>query len=232
MPDRDSNIRVLSQTTNPEVGENLVRPPLATRDGAIFNADWYLKQLLRGRIFQVQGGSADQTLTAPATFGAGALDSTEFDLLLSIPDDVIVVPLAWEIVVEKWSTTGLFEIVLAFGTLAVPNATNLTLVPVNQNTAATRKSALTNNVVANADASGTGLTMEGEIYRDGLQLVEDIAANDSAAWPSKFTWVADSPSDLFAIEGVRQIAGYISAIGATGFQKFTWAEFETGEDIG
>ena len=231
MPD-DADIRVLSQVTQPKVGENLIRPPIATRDGALFSADWYLKQLLRGRIFQVQAGATDQGLTDPGTWGAGTLDDTEFDLILSIPANVIVVPLSWEVVMEKFGSTQLLEIVLAWGTLGVPSATNLTLVPVNKNTTATRTSALTNNVVANANASGTALTMEGEIFRDGLQLVEDIAANDDAAWPSRFVWRADSPSDLYIIEGVRQIAGYIAAQGGTGFQRFTWAEFESGEDIG
>ncbi len=231
MPDRDSNIRVLSQTTNPDVGENLVRPPLATRDGALFSADWYLKQLLRGRIFQVQGGSANQSLTAPGTWGDGALETTEFDLLIDIPANVIIIPLAWSVVMEKFGATGLVELLLAWGVDCVSGGTDLTVVPVNQNTASTRKSALTNNVVVNAATGGTGLTKQGEIFRGGLQLVEDIAANDSAAWPSKFEWKATGPNDLYLIQGIRQIAGYIAAVGGTGFQKFTYAEFEVGEDF-
>ncbi len=228
----DTDIQVRSQITNPSLLENQQRPPLATRDGALFSADWYLKQLLRGRIFQVQAGATDQGLTDEATWGALTLDSDEFDLIASIPANVIIVPLAWEIVMQKFGTTQLLEIVLAFGNSGVPNATSLTVVPVNQNTASTRKSALTNNIVMNANDSGTTFVMEGEIFRDGLQLVEDIAADDDASWGSKFRWSAESPSDLYIVEGVRQIAGFIAAQAGQGFQKFTWAEFESGEDIG
>ncbi len=232
MAERDVDIRVLSQQDNPAVGENLVRPPIATRDGAMFSADWYLKQLMRGNIHQVAGGATNQGITDPATWGAGALDSTEFDLLVEVPVKTTIIPLSWEITMEKFGATGLLEILLAWGTGAISGGTDLTLVPVNQNTGAGNKSALTNNIVANAAAAGTGLTKEGEIWRGGLQLVEDIAANDNAAWPSNFSWKATGPGDLYIIEGAKFIAGYIAAIGGTGFQKFTWAEFETGEDIG
>ena len=228
----DTDIQVRSQITNPSLLENQQRPPLATRDGALFSASWYLKQLLRGRIFQVAAGATDQGLTDEGTWGDGALDSDEFDLIASIPANVIIVPLSWEVVMQKFGSTALLEIVLAFGNSGVPSATNLTLVPVNQNTTSTRTSALTNNIVANANDGGTTFVMEGEIFRDGLQLVEDVAANDDASWPNRFRWTAESPSDLYVVEGVRQIAGFIAAQAGTGFQKFTWAEFESGEDIG
>ncbi len=230
---RDVDIRVKSQQSSPEVPKDgTTRPVVGTRDGAIFSADWYLKQLMRGKIFQVAGGATNQGATDPGTFGAGALDTDEFDLLVSVPANTTIIPLGWTVVCEAFGSTGLLEILLAWGTGAVSGGTDLTLVPVNQNTGSGNTSALTNRIVALAADSGTALVQEGEIWRDGLQLVEDIAANDNAAWPSKFQWKAQSPDDLHIIEGAKFIAGWVSAVGATGFQKFTWAEFETGEDIG
>lgn len=231
--ERDVDMRAKRQITSPEVQQDGQDGPVyATRDGAIFSADWYLKQLLRGRIFQVQGGSANQDITAPGTWGAGALDTDEFDLLVTVPANTIIIPLEWTIVLETFGATGLLEIVLARGTGAVGSGTDLDLVPVNQNMASNRVSALTGNIIASDNGGGTALTMEAEIWRDGLQLVEDIAADDNAAWPSRFQFKADSPADLHIIEGATQIAGWIAAIGGTGFQKFVYAEFESGEDIG
>ena len=230
--ERDVDIRVLSQQDNPQVGENLIRPPVATRDGAIFTADWHYKQLLRGNIHQVACGATDQGITDPGTFGAGALDTDEFDLLLTIPEGTIIIPLEYTVVLEKFGATGLLEILLAYGTAAVSGGTDLTLVPVNQNTSSNKVSKLTNNVIALAADGGTALSKEAEIWRDGLQLVEDIAANDNAAWPSKFSWKAQGPGDLHIIQGTRTLAAWVTAVGGTGFQKFVYAEFETGEDIG
>ena len=230
---RDVDIRVKSQQSSPEVPKDgTTRPVVGTRDGAIFSADWYTKQLMRGKIFQVAGGATDQGITDPGTFGAGALDSDEFDLLVTVPANTTIIPLGWTVVMEKFGSTGLLELLLAWGTGAVSGGTDLTLVPVNQNTGSGNVSALTNNIVALAADGGTALTKQGEIHRDGLQLVEDIAANDNAAWPNRFQWKAQSPDDLYIIEGAKLIAGWIASVGGTGFQKFTWAEFETGEDIG
>lgn len=230
--ERDVDVRVRSQILNPDTGENLVRPPLATRDGATFSADWYLKQLMRGNIFQVAGGATNQGITDPGTFGAGALDSDEFDLLIEVPTGTTIIPLGYTVVMEKFGATGLLEILLAWGTGAVSGGSDLTLVPVNQNLASSKTSALTNNVIALGADGGTALTKEGEIWRDGLQLVEDIAANDNAAWPNRFQFKASGPDDLYIIKGPKFIAGWVASVGGTGFQKFTYAEFLTGEDFG
>ncbi len=229
---RDVDLRIKSNQDSPEVLKNSFRPAIGTRDGAIFSADWYLKQLMRGKIFQVAGGATNQGATDPGTFGAGALDTDEFDLLVTVPANTTIIPLGWTVVCEKFGSTGLLEILLAWGTGAVSGGTDLTLIPVNQNTGSSNVSALTNNIVALAADSGTALVQEGEIWRSGLQLVEDIAADDAAAWPSRFQWKAEAPDDLHIIEGAKFIAGWVAAVGGTGFQKFTWAEFETGEDIG
>ncbi len=233
MPERDSDIRALSVTSNPQVGENLIRPPTMTRDGALFSADWYLKQLLRGRIFQVAGGATDQGLTDPGTWAPGAIVATEFDLLVNVPLNTTIIPLQWTIVYESFSTTGLAEIVLNRGTGAVAGANGVTLTPVNQNSGSSRTSSLAGgNVQVNMDAAGTAITQVAEIYRGGLQLVEDIAANDNAAWPNRFEWNASAPGDLHIIQGAHFMAGFIGATQGTGFQKLVYAEFETGEDIG
>lgn len=231
--ERDVDLRAKAQQAAPEVANDGNKVELlATRDGALFSADWYLKQLMRGRIFQVAGGATNQGITDPGTFGAGALDSDEFDLLITVPAGTTIIPLEWTVVMEKFGSTGILEILLAWGTGAVSGGTDLTLVPVNQNLGSSRTSALTNNVIALGADGGTALTKQGEIWRDGLQLVEDIAANDNAAWPNRFQWRAQSAADLFVIEGARFIAGWAASVAGTGFQKFTYAEFETGEDIG
>ncbi len=231
--ERDVDIRAKAQITSPEVADdgNAVAA-LATRDGAIFTADWHLKQLMRGRIHQVAGGATDQGITDPGTFGAGALDTDEFDLIITVPANTIIIPLEWTVVMETFGATGLLEILLARGTGAVSGGSGVTLVPVNQNMASNKVSALTNNVEINAADGGTALTKEAEIWRDGLQLVEDIAADDNAAWPNRFQFKASSPADLHIIEGPTFIAGWIAAVGGTGFQKFAYAEFESGDDIG
>ena len=231
--ERDVDIRAKSQTTSPEVvSDGTKRDVVATRDGAIFSADWYLKQLMRGRIHQVAGGATDQGATDPGTFGAGALDTDEFDLLVTVPTGTIIIPLEYTVVMEKFGATGILEILLARGSGAIGGGSALTLVPVNQNMASNKKSALTNNIVALDAGGGTALTQEAEIWRDGLQLVEDIAANDNAAWPSRFQFKAEGPADLHIVKGPTFIAGWVSSVGGTGFQKFVYAEFETGEDIG
>lgn len=231
--ERDVDLRAKAQQANPEVVEDgNVAPIVATRDLALFTADWYLKQALRGKIFQVAGGATDQGFSDPGTFGAGALDTDEFDLLLTVPLGTTIIPLEWILTLETFGTTSLLEILLAWGIDAVVGANAVTLVPVNQNLGSNRVSAITNNVVMLGDNGGTALTKEGEIFRGGLQLVEDIAANDNAAWPSQFGWKAEGPSDLHIIEGPRLIAGWVSSQAGTGFQKFTYLELETGVDIG
>ena len=231
--ERDVDIRAKARQAEPEVvRDGEIVPVQATRDGALFSADWYLKQLLRGRIFQVAAGATDQGITDPGTWGAGALDSDEFDLLITVPAGTVLIPLEWTVVMEPFGSTGLVEILLARGTGAVSGGTDLTLVPVNQNMSSNKVSALTNNIIANAADGGTALTKVAEIWRDGLQLVEDIAANDNAAWPNRFQFKAESPADLHIVQGATQLAGWIAAVAGQGFQKFVWAEFETGEDIG
>jgi hypothetical protein len=231
--ERDVDIRAKARQSDPEVvRDDAIVPVQATRDGALFSADWYLKQLLRGRIHQVSGGATDQGTTDPGTFGAGALDTDEFDLLITVPEGTVIIPLEWTVVLEKFGATGLLEIVLARGTGAVGSGTHLTLVPVNQNMSSNKVSALTNNVIALDNGGGTALTQEAEIWRGGLQLVEDIAADDAAAWPSRFQFKASSPADLHICRGATFIAGWVAGTACTGFQKFVYAEFESGEDIG
>ena len=228
--ERDVDLRVLAQHGGGAVDDGQPVAAKGTRDGAIFSADWYLKQLLRGRIFQAAGGATSQGFTDPGTFGAGTLDSDEFDLLVTVPLNTTIIPLAWTIQMEVYGTDQLFEILLAWGTGAVAAGTPLTLAAVNQNTGSARASALT--IVANADDVGTVLTKQGEIYRDGLQNIDTVAADEAGLQPVRFEWKAGVPSDLFVIEGARFVAGWIAAQAGTGFQKFVWAEFETGEDIG
>jgi len=60
----------------------------ATRDGALFTADWYLAQALAGNCFALNSG----LLTTPDTLNAGAAADGEPDVLINVPAGTTIIP--------------------------------------------------------------------------------------------------------------------------------------------
>jgi len=209
------NVRQTSSVTRVAEGtENYMR---MLRDGTVGIADLIALWSLEGRVFTVSAGAA----TTGATFAAGALDTSEFDLHIAIPASVVVIPLSWQITFDAYGATGIVECCLQYGTGSVIGTATAD-VPTSSNASAGIASACTCNV---ASSSGTALTtVEEEIWHDGLQAGITRASGGAAISPCKFKFNAKDDGVLHIIGPSQQIVGFTAANVGTGFFQFKYAE--------
>jgi len=213
-----------SQTSVNRVGEGVETYMRMLRDGTVGVADLIALWSLEGRVFTVSAGAA----TTPATFqDSSALLTTEFDLHISVPSSVVIIPLSWEICYEAFGTTAIAEMCLQYGTGSVVG-TATSDIPSSSNANAGIASACTCNV---ASATGTALTtVVEEIWHDMLQEVATraSAASTAAYVPEKHIYNAMDTGILHVVGPSQQLVGFVVSQAPTGFYQFKYAELPVG----
>src|SRR3990167_5712869 len=198
---------VRSVTPNRGTSDDSMGIARATRDGSLFSADWLLGLAMEGRIFNATGGSA----TTPITFGAGAIDTTEPDLYVIVPDGTAIIPLEIRVYMEAFGTSAQFECMAACGTGGSTSApTGGTLVTsTNRRTDAPNTSNCT--IYSNVDASGATYmtTNVSEFWRDGQQFAITKTAGSATAAaldPFLFVWKYSDSMAPPVLMGASQLA--------------------------
>lgn len=193
----------------------------ATRDGALYQAPWLQALVLEGRVYGVSYGSANIGIATIGTFGAGAIDLEEHDLLQTVPATVGILPVYFKVAYVGLGT-GAVGTALAWGASAVISG-GISCTPYNLRPASSNVSACT--VAGLGNAGGTAFVVAGVIYHEATTGLTGVAATPAQLGHE---WSAHKASFLPVIEGLvsptRQVAGFAAAVGGTGYINYQWVE--------
>lgn len=207
-----------NQTTSVErVSEGNDITLKALRDGTLTTASWIAALSLAGRVFTVNQGVG----TTPKTFGAGGLDTTEFDMHVAVPAGVVIIPLELFITYEEIGAAGILECVMQSGSGSVTGAGD-TPTPISSNVSSGRASRCT---VTGSAVSGTALTTNiKEIWRDMDQLAIDIDTVAQIRVKYNYRWYAMDSGVLDIVGPTQQVAIWAAATGGIGQIGFKYIE--------
>jgi hypothetical protein len=190
--------------------------------GETINIPWLQALVLEGRMFGVAYGAANNTVATVGTFGAGAIDLDEFDLLQTVPATVAVLPAYYKVAFDAIGTIAAVHVALAWGQTGVITA-GITCTPYNLNTGSTLTSLCT--VAGLGDDGGTACTVSGVIYQEATTALTGVAATPAMLG---YEWSAGKAGFVPVIKGLvsptRQVFGWAAAQGGTGFITYQWAE--------
>jgi len=200
----------------------------ATRDGALFTADWFLAQALAGNVFAVNNG----LLTTPISFNAGAAADGEPDLLINVPAGTTIIPAYIGIQYED-SGTALVLDTFAVASASYDNAvtaTALTSSIMNMRTDEPKNS----NCSAYGVVTGGGATLETgnyiEFWRPFAGFGED-AFNGSTGWVNPAIngcyWSAREAVVPPIVKGQGALAIFAGGQAQKGFMTVVWVELPT-----
>uniref|UniRef100_A0A6H1ZU87 Uncharacterized protein n=1 Tax=viral metagenome TaxID=1070528 RepID=A0A6H1ZU87_9ZZZZ len=191
------------------------------RDGSLPTIGFIQAMSLEGRLMSVNAG----TVTTPVGFGAGSMDSTEYDLAVIAPSSVAIIPVEIIINMEEYGTTAIFEAMWSYGLGGVVGTdTDLTIQ--NMNTLSPYESQCAAG--CSSTASGTYWTSKSvEVSRwNAAKAVTVATADDDSSWPPvQFSWSAAESGCLPVISGIG--AGFMvfaAAQAGTGFITAKWIE--------
>lgn len=203
--------------------------PQLTRDGGLVSTDWITARALEGRLITARAGSA----TTPITFGAGTIDTTEYDLAVVVPATVVAVLLSIDVDFEALGTTAILEGMASTGTGGVVG-TDTDLV-----TGTTITSSRTDNayaslcsggVASNADATYFTANIN-EFMRFGQSKAVDIvtADDDNAYPPLHYHWdYREAGPQILVGDGTVQLMVFAASQAGTGFIRARWVELPIG----
>lgn len=217
---------VKGRTTPERVAAGSEVSPFHWQDGSYVMVPPELAWAREGLVFVGNAGSA----TAPITFGAGSIDTTEpdFDLLLPANAGVAICPLEISVQMETFGTTAIFEGMASIGLGGAQSSTGATAVTAkNLRTDAPRASLTT--IYSNVDAGATYMT--GNVYefwRFGTEVIATTATgdDDSNRLGNTHTWSARATGIypwMVASSAVR-LNVFAAAQAGTGFITVKWAE--------
>jgi len=190
-----------------------------TRDGAIFTQDWVLARIAEGRGFVANAGTA----TAPITFGAGSIDTTEFDLHVSVPSGTTIIPIELVIKVEAWGTSAIAECMAVAGTGSTCGAgTSVTPAKLRTDGAFSSNCTVTSAATATSGVAITGA----EFFRDGhiVAVTPATAGASGGTLATKFRWSYLNTGYAPIVVGAGQVGVFMSAQAGTGFISLFYVE--------
>ncbi len=195
-----------------------------TRDGSLYTADWLQALSMEGRVYGVAFGDANLGIVTVGTFGAGAIDLDEFDLLQTIPESVAVIPTYYKVGYVAIGTIAALQTILVYGNSGVINAGTTATTPYNFRASSGNRSACTVDILG--DNVGTAITIDGVIFHEAVTAITGEAGD--AAPMGMHEWTAATASYLPVLDGAtgtgRQVAGFAHGEGSTGFLTYAWAE--------
>jgi len=195
----------------------------ATRDGALATVPWIQALCLEGRVYGVQFGDANLDPVGAATFGAGAIDLTEFDYLQTIPATVAVLPLFYQIAFLALGAAAESGLTVVYGGAGVKHASGITPVPFNMKPASTNASLCTYSALSNT--GGTAISIDGFIYQNCTTAITGVIATPQQFIPP---WTVETAGFVPVIEGATspgsQIAAFMNGTASTGYFTTYFAE--------
>ena len=214
--------QTLAVSSQGEGGDVFLR---ATRDGALFNADWFMGQSLAGTCYGVNTG----IMTTPVTFSPVVADTMP-DVLVGVPTGTTIIPTYISVCFEDTGT------VLAIDTFAVVaptydvTLTGTELTVMNLRVDKPKSSLCTSygTVTANGPTFESGNFIEFWRPYGGLQ--ED-AFNGSTNWVHQNVagsiWTVRKAVVPPICVGPASLGVFAGAQAGTGFITVTWIELPT-----
>ena len=198
-------------------------------DGASASVPWLQALSFEGLIFSCGFGAANLEDTDVGTFGAGGIDFTEHDLLVTMPanTNLIVIPIYFKPIFEAIGTIAAVDVLLASGAGGVISNGLTSATLVNTNMASANTTACT--VGALGDAGGTAFTPANYIYREGGTHLTGVAGTGQTLMPE---WSVLKSGVLHIVYGAsKQVAGFVSAQASTGYIHYIQAELPSNAVI-
>lgn len=218
-----SDIRVYAeQASVGRVADGGILGARATRDGALATVPWFQMLALEGAVFTTSSGATDQGYTDPGTSGAGGIDGTEFDYLMTVPSAVGIIPITIRVIPEAIGTIAAVDVLAIFGSGGVVAANSVAAVGRNMKFGGSNS---TCTIATNADAAGTAMTtVRGTFFRSGGTHLTGSDGNNNI---QDRVWSAVDgigPVILGDTSPGAQLAIFMSAQASTGFVFHTYAE--------
>lgn len=218
--ERDVDVRVRDAEEN-------WKAALATKDGALYTADWIQRQIVKGNGYIANMGS----LSAPETLQTAVITTLRPSFWVRVPEGTTIIPIYASVTAEDTAATGNLEIALGASPIDPGNGTSsaATFGPVNLNTGKSNGS----NCTPRQDASGNCTAASDPTSNFWREIkFEDNAQTPATAGKSHFEW--EPLGRMPVIEGPGALHMSIGAIaGAAAVIAFAcaqWIEL-TGEDL-
>lgn len=203
-----------------------------TRDGAVFQTDWYLAAALEGRAFGINTGTG----SSPDTMTTASLDVAKPDLAITVPAGTTIFPVYIEYSIEDTDGVGVLDVVAVASsadTQVLSGGTALTIynmrtdAPVSSNCSAA-------SVLASAGVTPyTGNYIE--FFRGYAGDVTDqhvVSTSQTVATASRYHWSASKTMVPPVLTGVSQICVYCTGPGALkGWITVLWVEMPSNSIV-
>ena len=217
----------VGQTVVARTDETDPRSLRITRDGGLVAIPWTQALCLEGRVYGVQVGDANMDPVGEATFGAGAIDLTEFDYLQTVPATVAILPIYYNIAFLAVGTAGETGLTVLWGASGVKHASGITPIAYNMRPGSALTSLCTYSALS--DTGGTAIVPAGIIYQNITTALTGVAASVQMFIPP---WTVATAGFVPVIQGAsgtgRQIAAFMNGQAATGYFTAQFAELPIG----
>ncbi|KKL48825.1 hypothetical protein LCGC14_2321640 [marine sediment metagenome] len=193
-----------------------------TRDGSLYTADWLQALSMEGRVYGVAFGDANLGIVTVGTFGAGAIDLDEFDLLHTIPATVVCIPIYFKVAFSAIGTILSSGAALVYGSGGVIS-NGISATPANMRPGSNNTSAST--VTGLGDDGGTAMTVGGVFFREASTALTGVAGTPAQLG---YEWTVATAGYIPVLEGLaspnRQVAGFAHGQAGTGWITYVFAE--------
>ena len=203
-----------------------------TRDGAIFQTDWYLAAALEGRAFGVNTGTG----STPDVMTTTTLTVAKPDLAITVPAGTTIFPVYIEYSIEDTDGAGVLDVVAMASSAATQVLSGGTAVTIyNMRTDAPVSSLCS----AASVLAGSGVTPYTgnfiEFFRGYAGDVTDQYNSSTAqtvATASRYNWSAAKTMVPPVLTGVSQLCIYCTGPGAlTGWITAIWVEMPSNSIV-
>jgi len=222
---------VISQSSVKRGKEDGFKNARMMRDGTISIIPWIEALVLEGKVYGAAPGATALGVAA-GSFGAGAIDTDEFDYLQTVPATVAVKPIYIRVCLVTIGTAAEAGYHAFWGAAGVTGANSVAVTPHNLLTNSTNTSACTVSTLG--DDGGTTFVPAGLIARDVVMgITPNITATTAIGSTFIPAWSAASAGYSPTITGLvspgRQISIWANAQAAAGYIHHVFAEFDIDE---
>jgi len=217
---------VVAQSSAKRSAEDTFHNTRMLRDGSVATIPWTQALTLEGRVYGAAPGATALGVAA-GSFGAGAIDTDEFDYLQTIPATVAVLPIYIRVCIVTIGTAAEAGFHAFWGGAGVIGANSVAVTPHNLLTNSSNTSACT--VATLGDDGGTTFVPAGLIARDVVMgITPNITATTAIGSTFIPAWSAITAGYTPTITGLaspaRQIVIWANGQAAAGYIHHVFAE--------
>jgi hypothetical protein len=203
----------------------------ATRDGATFTADWYLRQVMLGRVFSAMVGA----LSTPVVGGGNGtvidLDQPEFGLACPATHTFVPLLIRVQLTTPLAATDADEAETVAYldlsGKPLLDGTWTTTITPINRKTACGISSVCTVKSACTADTTDP---------TESMDLFHTLIVADMNGTPANAMWTKNEilyePNIPYFVQGATgMFIHWGGTVATSGFAQVSWAEIPVGETL-